>query len=91
MKLLKTSAVVIGLALCAAACSKSPTQNSADENAADNVEAPVAAPAPTTPAQNASDMNAVVQNNAAAPETARKHHHKGDRTDNGPRPPSTTN
>lgn len=90
MKLVKTSAIVIAIALCGAACSKSPTQNNADENATNSAEAPVAAPAPTAPAANVSDMNAVTQNNTAAPETTRKHRHKGDRTDNGPRPPSGT-
>lgn len=90
MKLLKTSAVVLGIALCVAACSKSPSRNNANENATANAEAPAAAPVATAPETNAADVNAVVDNNLAGPEQNRKHHRRNDRTDNGPRPPSAT-
>lgn len=90
MKLLRTSAVVIGIALCLAACSKSPTQNSVDENAANAAEAPATAPAATAPAANVTDVNAAAQNSAGASATTTKHRRKGDRTDNGPRPPAAS-
>lgn len=90
MKLVKTSAVVVGIAIWAAACSKSPTQDNAEDNATANAEAPAAAPVATAPATNAPDMNAVIENNAAAPAAKHKHRRGNDRTDNGPRPPSAT-
>lgn len=76
MKQFKVVAAVFGMTLCVAACHKTQTENSAEDNSMN-----AAAPEAATPEANAAAENAAVEN-SAAPENAANN---GERTDTGPR------
>jgi uncharacterized lipoprotein len=77
MKRFKVTVAVLGMTLCVAACNKTRTTNSSEDNSMN-----AATPEAATPEANAAAENAATENNVAVPENAANN---GERTDTGPR------